>query len=86
MSESLPPVNFSQFVVSLASSALVHLGETPEPGSDETRTDLPLAKHSIDLLSMLKEKTSGNLDEEESKLLDAVLQDLQSKHTAKLGS
>lgn len=78
MSET-PPVQFSQFVVSLASSALVHLGEVPHPESQKPEKNLPLARHSVDVLEMLHEKTKGNLDEEEGKLLDAVLADLRQK-------
>ena len=74
-----PPVNFSQFVVSLASSALVHLGEIAEPDGTETRVDLNLARHTIDVLALLQEKTAGNLDSEETRLLEAVLDDLRTK-------
>ena len=73
------PVNFSQFIVSLASSALVHLGEIAEPGGTETRVDLALARHTIDVLNMLQEKTNGNLETDESRLLEAVLGDLRGK-------
>lgn len=78
MSET-PPVQFSQLVVSLASSALVHLGELPNPETRQASVDLPLARHSIEVLEMLRTKTRGNLDEEEGKLLDAVLTDLHQK-------
>ncbi|MFT5684122.1 MAG: hypothetical protein ACI8RZ_005063 [Myxococcota bacterium] len=74
-----PPVNFSQFIVSLASSALVHLGEIAEPGSNEPKVDLTLARHTIDLITMLQEKTSGNLSSDETKLVEAVLGDLRTK-------
>ena len=73
------PVSFAQFVVSLGSSALVHLGEIAEPGASGPRTDLKLARHTIDVLGLLKDKTKGNLDEEESRLLDALLFDLRQK-------
>jgi hypothetical protein len=78
MSET-PPVHFSQFVVSLASSALVHLGEMPHPETQKPEKNLPLAQHSIEVLEMLHTKTRGNLDEEEGRLLDAVLTDLRQK-------
>jgi len=76
----IPPVNFSQFIVSIASSALVHLGEIKAPDSDAASVDLTLAKHSIDLLAVLKTKTTGNLEPDELKLLDAVLTDLRTKY------
>ena len=71
------PVTFGTFVISLASSAAFALGEAPHPESGQTQLDLPLAKQTIDLLAMLQEKTRGNLDAEESKLIEAVLYDLR---------
>ena len=79
---SQPPVNFSQFVVSLGSSALVHLGEIADPSSGAVATDLKLARHTIDLLALLAEKTKGNLDDNEQKLLDTLLVELRTKLTA----
>jgi len=79
----LPQVTFSTFVLSLASTALVHLGEVPEPESGETREDLLAAKHNIDMLVMLKEKTANNLDEEEERLVDGILYELRMKYVIK---
>lgn len=78
-SEGLPKIDFSTFVLSLAASGLLHLGRTPPLGSDAepTRVDLPLARQSIDTLEMILEKTRGNLDEHESKLLESVLYELR---------
>ena len=56
------------FIFSLSSSALVHLGEIPEPETNRT-LDLPIAKQIIDTLGMLQEKTKGNLDQDEERLL-----------------
>ncbi len=78
----LPPVNFSTFVLSLNSSALVHLGEMPGPGETECSVDLVLARHSIDVLAMLEEKTRGNLTEDEENLLRRVLYELRVKFVA----
>ncbi len=79
MSESqprgLPPVTFSSFIVSLASSAMTSLGQGPSKD-----VDLALARHSIDLLLLLEQKTKGNLDEEEKKLLESVLYDTQVQY------
>jgi hypothetical protein len=74
---SLPPLDFSTFVLSLASSAMVNLGTVPEPGSDEPRKDLAAAKQIIDILGVLEEKTRGNLDESEARLLTSLLYDLR---------
>ncbi len=76
------PCSFAQFLVSLGSSALVHLGEIEEPGGGKTHQNLPLARHSIDVLELLKVKTEGNLDADEGRLLDALLTDLNQKYSA----
>lgn len=76
----LPEVNFNSLIFSLSSTALFHLGEIADPQSGEKKQDLPLAKHSIDTISMLKEKTAGNLDEEEAKFLESVLTDLRWRY------
>ena len=57
----LPAVDFHTFVLSLGSSALLHLGELEHPEAGPAEKDLPLAKHTIDILAMLQEKTRGNL-------------------------
>jgi hypothetical protein len=74
---TLPEVSFSTFVFSLSSSALVHLGEIPEPDSKHVRVDLAMAKQIIDTLGMLQEKTRGNLEGDEDRLLKTVLYDLR---------
>lgn len=82
----LPPVDFPTFVLSIGSSALIHLGETGEesggaPGAASGATkDLPLAKHTIDILSMLQEKTRGNLNATEAQLLENLLFDLRLRY------
>jgi len=78
-SASLPKVNFASFILSLNTSALVHLGEIPEIGSDKKKKDLILAQQAIDTLAMLQERTAGNLDEEEKGLLEHILFDLRMK-------
>lgn len=79
----LPAVTFSTFVLSLASSALVSLGEVADPQNDEMHEDLLAAKHTIDVLGMLKEKTEKNLDFEEERLIDGILYDLRMKYIIK---
>lgn len=78
----MPEATFSTFILSLASSALVHLGEVPEPSTGQTQADLTLAKHTIDVLCMLKCKTEKGLDPEEKKLLEDVLYELRLKYVA----
>jgi hypothetical protein len=75
----LPEVNFSSFLLSLSSSALLHLGEIADPQSGEKRKDLALAKQSIDIIGILKDKTKGNLSEDEEKLLQNLLYDLRMR-------
>ena len=75
-----PEVNFSSFVLSLSSSALFHFGEIPDPISNQKQRNLPMAKQTIDILGMLKEKTAGNLTEQEDKLLDNLLYDLRMRY------
>ncbi len=79
----LPEVTFATFILSLNTSALVHLGELPEPGKEEPNCDLELARHAIDTIAMLKEKTKGNLTEDESALIDNILFDLRLKFVKK---
>jgi len=76
----LPPVSFSTFIVSLSSSTLVHLGEIPDPITGKKEKNLDLAKQTIEILEMLKEKTKGNLDNEEESLLNNLLFDLRVKY------
>ncbi len=75
----MPEVTFSTFVLSLASSALVHLGEVPNPETGQTGFDPDLSKHSIDILEMLRAKTENGLDEQEAKLLTGILYELRMK-------
>ncbi len=76
---ALPDIDFATFILSLGSSALVHLGEMPAPDGSSER-DLPLAKQTIDLLALLQQKTQGNLDEAEDNLLRSLLYDLRIKY------
>ncbi|NOY45643.1 MAG: DUF1844 domain-containing protein [Deltaproteobacteria bacterium] len=76
---SLPPVDFTGFVVGLAQMALVHLGEVADPATGEVRADLEQARHTIDILDMLQEKTRGNLTPDEATLLRTVSADLKLK-------
>lgn len=76
------PVSFASFLVSLGSSALVHLGEIPDPASGATTRELVLAHHTIEVLGLLQEKTKGNLDDDERQLLEALLFELRTKYLA----
>ncbi|MBC7358603.1 MAG: DUF1844 domain-containing protein [Desulfacinum sp.] len=80
-----PEVTFSTFVFSLSSSALVHLGEVPDPVTNKVEKDLALAKQIIDTLAMLEEKTRGNLERDEQQLLQTVLYDLRLRFVKQSG-
>ncbi|PTL82757.1 DUF1844 domain-containing protein [Vitiosangium sp. GDMCC 1.1324] len=71
------PITFSTFLIGLASSALIHLGEAPNPETGRSERDLVLARQSLDLLGMLHEKTRGNLTPEEKQLFENLLADLR---------
>jgi len=73
----LPTINFATFIFSLNSSALVQLGMMEDPTTGQKSQNLPLAKQTIDILSMLEEKTKGNLDTDEAAMLKNILYDLR---------
>ncbi len=74
MPSPAPSVTFSTLLVSLASTALAHLGRVE---GMETPMDDRLARHTLDVLDLLAEKTKGNLDGEEVRLLDALQKELR---------
>ena len=78
--EPLPEINFSTFVISLSTQALMHLGEIANPISGKIDPDVPAAKQMIDMLGMIKEKTSGNLNANEDRLMQDILFDLRMKY------
>lgn len=78
--DSLPAIDFATFVLSLSHSALVHLGDAPDPSGGVPPRDVAMAKQTIDLLAVLQEKTTGNLTGEEERLLDQVLYDLRMRY------
>jgi len=71
------PIDFTSFLMGLASTAFIHLGEAPHPETGQREQDLVLARQSLDLLSMLREKTRGNLSAEEERFFDGLLTDLR---------
>ena len=81
----LPEIDFSTFVLSLSSSAMVHLGETPDPGTGNIDYQPHLAKQVIDILGVLQCKTEKGLDEDEKKLLCEMLYTLRMKYVNKAG-
>ncbi len=78
--ETLPTVDFATFILSLSHSALMHLGDAPDPVTNSPCKDMALARQSIDLLAMLEEKTKGNLTGAEERLLHQILFDLRMRY------
>ncbi|MBS2018915.1 MAG: DUF1844 domain-containing protein [Deltaproteobacteria bacterium] len=81
--EALPQIDFATFILSLSHSALVNLGEAPDPDTQKVSISLPIAKQNIDLLGLLEEKTKGNLSGDEERLLAQVLFDLRMRYVEK---
>ncbi|MBI3754319.1 MAG: DUF1844 domain-containing protein [Deltaproteobacteria bacterium] len=79
---SIPPADFSTFILSLSTSALLHLGEIPDPQTQKTDRNLELARHTIDMIDMLKQKTKGNMTEAEARLMDNILYDLRMRYVS----
>ncbi|MBN1471206.1 MAG: DUF1844 domain-containing protein [Syntrophaceae bacterium] len=75
-----PPVNFTNFVLSLSTSALFHFGDFAEVEGATPQKNLQAAKQTIDILDMLHEKTKGNLDNNESSLIQGVLYELKMRY------
>ncbi len=81
----LPEISFTSFIFSLSTSALIQLGEVEDPISKKQAKNLPLAKQTIDLIGLLKEKTKGNLTLEEERFLDQILYDLRMRYVRAVG-
>jgi hypothetical protein len=74
------PVSFSTFVLGLSTQALSLLGEIPDPHTGQVARDLVGAKHLIDILGILRDKTRNNLAQGEESLLDSILYDLRMRY------
>jgi len=81
---SLPPADFATLVLSLGSSAVMYLGQEDGPDGKKATRNLPMAKHAIDLLTVLEEKTKGNLTSEEGQILESLLFDLRLRYVEAL--
>ena len=81
----LPKIDFSMLIFSLNSSVMVHLGILEDPGTGQKVKNLPLAKQTIDILSMLEEKTRGNLTKQEEEMLKHILYDLRLMYVKEAG-
>lgn len=73
----MPEVTFPAFIMSLNTSALYHLGEIADPKTGKRIVELDLARHAIDTLVLIQNKTKGNLTQEEEELLKNILYDIK---------
>lgn len=80
------PASFLSLIMSLASNAAASLGMMPHPVTGETGVDLKTAKHWIDVLGMLEQKTRGNLDPQEDQVVESLLADLRMQYVSFTGS
>lgn len=79
MGEEELTIDFPSFLLSMATSAMVHMGEVADPATGRPAENLPAARQTIDILTILREKTRGNLSAEEQRLLDGLLYELRLK-------
>ncbi len=75
--KTMPKIDFSSFTLSLYSSGLVQLGKVEDPSSGQKSVNLDMAKHTIEMIAMLQEKTRGNLTADEENLMKALLSELR---------
>lgn len=73
----LPRMDFSTFLISMGTSAQIHLGVIGDPTTGKTHVDLEHARQAIDILELLQEKTKGNLNKQEDDLLGQLLYELR---------
>jgi Domain of unknown function (DUF1844) len=78
--QALPEINLSTFIISLSTQALMHLGEIANPLTGQIEVDTAVAKQMIDIIGMLREKTRGNLNAGEDRLIEDILFDLRMKY------
>jgi Domain of unknown function (DUF1844) len=78
--EYIPEVTFSNFVLSLSTTVMYHLGDFPDPATNKAEKNLVAAKQTIDMLNMIKIKTAGNLDNDEKGLLEGILYELMMRY------
>ena len=82
----VPELSFTAFVISLASTAAIHFGDLPDPVTGETSPlNLDGAAQMIEILSLLDQKTRGNLTAEERQVLEQVLYELRLRFVEVVG-
>ena len=79
-SGEMPPADFQTLLSTIATQALFALGAFPDPQTGQRSAHLELARHHIDLLGVLEEKTKGNLTDEESDTLATTIYELRNRY------
>jgi hypothetical protein len=82
--EYLPDVTFSSFVFSLSTTVMYHFGDFPDPVTKKAQRNLTAAKQTIDILNMIKNKTVGNLDNDEKEMLEGILYELMMRYVKEM--
>ena len=77
-------IDFPSYILSYYTQSLVLLGEVPNPYTNKKEEDLEAARHTVDILGMLRDKTKGNLAPEEEQLLESVLYEVRMKYMARV--
>ena len=83
--EPLPEIDFVNLIFSLSTSVLIQLGEIQDPMTQQSGKNLPLAKQTIDIIGMLREKAKGNLTQDEEKVIENILYDLRIRYVKVAG-
>jgi len=84
--EDIPPPTFLSFISGFAAQVLIQLGEIKNPLTQKTEPDLLAARYAIDTLSILRDKTSGNLSADEERYFDAMLSDIRMRYVRACGA
>lgn len=82
--EYFPDVTFSSFVFSLSTTVMYHFGDFPDPATKKAQRNLAAAKQTIDILNMMKNKTVGNLDNNEKEMLEGILYELMMRYVKEM--
>ena len=78
----VPPASFINFLGGIGAQGLIHVGALPHPVTGERAVDRELARYTVELLTILEEKTRGNRSEEEERYLTGMVADLRTKFAA----
>ena len=76
----MPPANFETLIGTFVTQALFALGAIPDPRTGQPTLSLDLARHNIDMLSVISDKTKGNLSKEEDETLASTLYELRNRY------